>query len=198
MTRQAGSYQTPDQLAQELAHQQAASMQGDAEGATPPAEGAEAPTPKDETPSWEGSIKKVGLNAEQGFAIIDAMIEKGYYEKTISLYGGRIAVTLRTRDAYCRQRVSSELDTLRTNDPRVHSQASLRICLAGSLVKFHKTALKFAQPNASPDAQEEAFNERLRFIDGLGDPFLDTLYPLLQQFDAWTYAALSNGAPTGF
>jgi hypothetical protein len=56
----------------------------------------------------------------------------------------------------------------------------------------------FAASDADIDAQETAFNARLKFVDSLGDPFLDTLYATLSEFDKWTYAALSSGAPTGF
>ena len=193
MTRRPGEYADEKQLADE---EKLAQTMLDESAATEAPKATAPEAPRAET--WEDRVKASGLTTEQALEILDAMIEKGFYEKTIPLYGGRRALVLRTRDAYCRQRVANALDTLRTNDPRVHSQTTLRICLAGSLVQFGKKTLAFAPPDADLDAQEAAFNERLRYVDGLGDPFLDTLYATLSQFDRWTYAALSNGAPTGF
>lgn len=194
MTRRPGSYADEETLAQELLEQEADKAKAAAEAGAPEAKPEEAAKPE----TWEDRLKAAGLTPEQGLQILDAMIERGYYEKTFPLYGGRRTLVLRTRDGYSRQRVSNALDALRTNDPRVHYQTTMRLCLAGSLVQFGKKTLPFSMPDADLDAQETAFNERLKFLDSIGDPFLDTLYAQLTQFDRWTFAALSNGAPSGF
>lgn len=192
MTRRPGEYADENKLAQEL-------LEAEAEKAAAPTQGEATKTeeaPKPET--WEDRLKAAGLTPDQGLAILDAMIERGFYEKTFPLYGGKRNLILRTRDGYSRQRVANALDALRTNDPRVHYQTTMRLCLAGSLVQFGKKTLAFAAPDADLDAQETAFNDRLKYLDSIGDPFLDTLYTILTQFDRWTFAALSNGAPSGF
>lgn len=194
MTRRPGEYADADQLAQEM-------LDAESEKAAP-ATAATPETAKDATPAkpdtWESRLEAAGLTPKQAETILDAMIEKGHYEKTFPLYGNRQPLTLRTRDSYCRQRVANALDALRTNDPRVHSQTMMRLNLAGSIVQFGKKTLPFAPSDAGVNKQDEAFNERLAFVDGLPDTFIDTLYQSLAQFDKWTYAALSTGAPSGF
>jgi hypothetical protein len=145
MTRRPGEYADETTLAKEEALAQ--TLLDEAKPEIAPESKTEGASPaKPET--WEDRVKAAGLTMDQALEILDALIEKGFYEKTIPLYGGRRPVVLRTRDAYCRQRVANALDTLRTNDPRVHSQTTLRICLAGSLVQFGKKALAFAASDA--------------------------------------------------
>ena len=189
MTRRPGEYADADKLAQEMLEQ---------ETKRDPTEDTAAPVATTKVPTWEDRLQEAKLTPEQGLEILDSMIEKGYYEKSFPLYGGRRHLVLRTRDAYCRQRVALALDALRTNDARVHTQTTLRVCLAGSIAQFGKKILAFAPPDADLDVQEKAFNDRLRYIDSIPEPFLDILYETLSQFDIWTYAALSNGAPSGF
>jgi hypothetical protein len=148
-------------------------------------------------PTWEERLAAVELTPDQAFVILDAVLEKGFYERTFPLYGGRISVTLRTRDGSHRQRVANALDELRTNDPRVHGQVMSRMFLAGSLVRFNKDTLDMAEDGDSR-AKETAFQSRLAYVDKLSDPVLDTLFDLIARFDGWTFASLSNGAPTGF
>lgn len=202
-TRRPGEYADADQLAQELAEQEAAALAKE-QAETP--EARKDPTKSSEvgkeTPktalTWEDRIKEAGLTVNQATEILDALLERGYYEKEFRLYGGRRQLVLRSRDHYCRQRLTQALDQLITNDPRVHLQTQMRMLLAGSLVQFGKKTLVHAAVDADIDAKNTAFNDRLKFIDTIGEPFLDVLYESLSKFDAWVYAALSNGAPSNF
>jgi len=162
-----------------------------------PAQPGEAQAGPEKPLTWEERIKLAGLNEDQAFKILDSILANGYYEHSFSLYGGRMTVKLRSRDGAHRQRVADALDQLRTNDPRVHGQTMSRLFLAGSLVSYGPKTMPMAEGGDSL-AVSKAFEERLKFIDSLPDPMIDTLYGLSAQFDGWVFAALSNGAPSGF
>lgn len=189
-----GQYKTDEELARQMLDEES-KRPDEAKPETAKAEPKKEAPPK--PPTWEERLAAVELTPDQAFVILDAVLEKGFYERTFPLYGGRISVTLRTRDGSHRQRIANALDELRTNDPRVHGQVMSRMFLAGSLVRFNKDTLDMAEEGDSR-AKEAAFQSRLAYVDKLSDPVLDTLFELISRFDGWTFASLSNGAPTGF
>lgn len=190
-----GQYKSDEELARQMLDEESKRPDEAKPEAKP--EAAKAEPKKEKPPTWEERLAAVELSPEQAFIILDAVLEKGFYERTFPLYGGRISVTLRTRDGSHRQRVANALDELRTNDPRVHGQVMSRMFLAGSLVRFNKDTLDMAEDGDSR-AKESAFQSRLAYVDKLSDPVLDTLFELISRFDGWTFASLANGAPTGF
>jgi hypothetical protein len=190
-----GEYGPEDKKAQEMLE---AVEDPTPQPAAPKADAAKESEEKAAPQTWEDRIKAAGLTEDQAYVILNAILDNNFFSKEFSLFGGKLKVTFRTRDSYARQRIANALDELRTNDPIVHFQTRMRLSLAGSLLTYRSTT--FTHPNTRTDiaAYTAAFNERLTFLDNLADPILDALYPLLSQFDTWTYAALSNGAPTSF
>lgn len=195
MVQRPGQYGADDEMAKSLLDQEEKPVEKAADAPPVPAKNPDEP-PRPLT--WEEKIKEAGLTEDNGYAILNAVLDSGFYSKEFALFGGRVKFTLRTREGYSRQRIANALDELRTNDPRVHYQTQARLCLAGSLLSFRDKA--FNHPSARNDvaAHQTAFNERLVFVDGLSDTMLDTLYDIVMRFDTWTYAALWNGAPTAF
>jgi hypothetical protein len=104
MTRRPGQYADETTLAKEEALAQTLLDEAKPE-ITPESKPEGASPAKPET--WEDRVKAAGLTMDQALEILDALIEKGFYEKTIPLYGGRRPVVLRTRDAYCPIRMAS-------------------------------------------------------------------------------------------
>lgn len=171
----------------------------------PDADAAEAKaTEKDETQRrtpmerWRAAIESANLTEDEADQILDAVLTNGFYDKTFKIFRGRLTVTLRSRDSASLQRVSDALDTVRTNDIRVHTQTMNRYNLAASLVRYQDKVFK--HPNAATDSvdRDRSFSERLAFVDTIPAPVLVQLYAVLAKFDGTIYAALSEGAEMGF
>ena len=151
--------------------------------------------PKTPMDRWRDAISKAGLTEEDADKILDAVLAAGFYQKDYSLFRGKLKVTFRSRDASVHQRLSTALDDVRTNDPRVHDQVMSRINLAASLVSYRGTT--FAHPH-DENLKGTAFIERLKFVDNLPSPVFYQLCTALAKFDAIVFAALSEGAELGF
>lgn len=148
---------------------------------------------------WQRNVKNAGLSEADANEILDKVLEQGFWEKTYELYNGRLKVTLRSRDAAANQRVANALDDVRTFDRAVLDQAKLRVQLACSLVRFRDKPLPTAAPDEEPAKHEAAFGARLTFCDRfIAGPIVDAVYRALIDFDNKTYAALSEGASSGF
>jgi len=148
---------------------------------------------------WQRNVKNAGLTEAEANEILDKVLEQGFWEKEYVLYNGRLKLTLRSRDAAANQRVANALDDVRTFDQRVLDQARLRVQLACSLVRFRDKPLQTAAPDEEADKHEAAFRSRLTFCDRfIAGPIVEAVYRALIDFDTKTYAALSEGASSGF
>ena len=148
---------------------------------------------------WLRNIQNAGLAEDAANEILDKVLEQGFWDKEYLLYGGRLKVTLRSRDAAANQRVANALDEVRTNDLTVTNQARLRVQLACSLVRYRDHALPVASPDLPMGDHDRAFSSRLAFCDrSIAGPVIEALYRALIDFDGKTYAALSEGASSGF
>lgn len=165
---------------------------------SPPAPSEQAAPVKPPVVTWETTLKDVGLTPEQAQAILTSMVTHGYYEREFPLYRGQIVLRLRTRDAYCRQRVVDARDETRTLDKDVQNAVTLRLSLAGSISALGGDVVEHSKPGDGPLRQRELFDTRLARVDRIPDAMLDACYVALVHFDRAVYAALSNGAPSGF
>jgi hypothetical protein len=148
---------------------------------------------------WQRNIKNAGLSETDANDILDKVLEQGFWEKEYVLYNGRLKLTLRSRDAAANQRVANAIDEVRTYDQQVLNQARLRVQLACSLIRYRDKPLPTAAPDEDPMKHDAAFSQRLTFCDRfIAGPIVDVVYRALIDFDAKTYAALSEGASSGF
>jgi hypothetical protein len=147
---------------------------------------------------WRRRLAKAGITEEQAGQITDTILRQGYWEKEISILpGGRLKVTFRTRDAYHRQRLASSVSLSQTPDARYETQ--VRLELANSLVKFGDKSLPYPTPKADVKEQDEAFVERLKYVDNnIPDPLQDPLRRALGVFNQQVFAAMNEGAIEGF
>ena len=149
-------------------------------------------------PTWEEKVKEAGLTEAQARGILREVMARGFYEREFTALGGEVRFTFRSRDGFTRNRLAEARDTIRSNDVRVHTQVEFRTLLAGSLVAYNGTALKFADP-ADTAAMYEANAARVAFIDSkIPDPVLNIMMTRLGDFDKWVYAAMWDGAVTAF
>lgn len=187
-----GALNQSDELAKAALMEEDAPENADAEKA------AEDLSKKSPMERWRDAISAAELSEEEADKILDSVLSTGYYEKSYKIFRGKLAVTLRSRDSASLQRVSDALDSVRTNDIRVHTQTMNRYNLAASLVRYQDR--QFKHPSAASDLMEKdrAFSERLAFVDSIPAAILLQLYSLLGKFDGAVFAALSEGAELGF
>lgn len=180
-----GQYSPADALAQEALEDPKAPEEKPSEKKTP-------------MERWREAIAEVELSEEDADKILDSVLANGFHEKSYKIFRGKLTVALRSRDSAAIQRVSDALDSVRTNDPRVHTQTMNRFNLAASLTRYQDKAFKHAAANADPGDRDKAFYERLAFVDTIPAPVIVQLYAVLDKFDRITFAALSEGAQLGF
>jgi hypothetical protein len=147
---------------------------------------------------WREAISAAELSEEEADKILDSVLSTGHYEKSYKIFRGKLAVTLRSRDSASLQRVSDALDSVRTNDVRVHTQTMNRYNLAASLVRYQDRQFKHPPSTGDLTDRDRAFAERLAFVDSIPAPILLQLYALLSKFDNAVFASLSEGAELGF
>jgi hypothetical protein len=147
---------------------------------------------------WLRAIKDAKLTEEEALEIQDKMLSQGFWEKDITLYRGKLKLKLRTRDSSSNQRVADAIDSCRSNDGRVHYQVTQRVQLAMSLVQYNDQALPVAGLDQPPAQHNDAFVQRLAFCDRLPGAIQDLLFQVLSDFDRQVYAAMSEGASSGF
>lgn len=148
---------------------------------------------------WEKNVMAAGMDVQEAERILDAVLEKGWWEKEYSLYRGRLKLTLRSRDFASNQRVAQAVDGVRTNDESVLYQTRMRTQLACSLLKYKDHTLVYPGPNEVRARHEDAYLERAKFVDTeIQGPVADAVFQALADFDRRTYAALSEGADDGF
>lgn len=194
--RRPGQYNTPAAAVEDIAR---ASLEDEAPASAPEAAPSEdAGVKKSPIERWREAIEAAGLTEEEADKILDSVLASGYYEKLYKLFQGKMTVVLRSRDSASLQRVSDALDSIRTNDVRVHTQMMNRYNLAASLVRYQDKQFKHPNSNASANDRDKAFTDRLAFVDTIPAPVLVQLYALLSKFDNAVFAAMSEGAELGF
>jgi len=147
---------------------------------------------------WRTAIESANLTEDEADKILDAVLTHGFYDKTFKIFRGKLTITLRSRDSASLQRVSDALDTVRTNDVRVHTQTMNRYNLAASLVRYQDKTFKHPGLTSDVNDRDRAFSDRLAFVDTIPAPVLVQMYAVLAKFDNTIYAALSEGAEMGF
>lgn len=190
-----GDYPSVEDIAAE--QEAAISPSGSANLSPPlPASAEKAP---DAPVTWEDRLKAAKITVAQAHEILGQILQQGYYERTFSIYGGKVSVTLRTRMGWHRTTFTEALDRVRSNDMRVHQELEFRHALAGSLVRLGTTAYPVVEAKDTPQKAAEKFENAMNMLSLVQESIvLNALYPLISRFDAAVYAALSQDAPTNF
>jgi hypothetical protein len=148
--------------------------------------------------SFEEKLKAADLTREKAAAIIDAVMTKGYYTEPVKITSTLTAL-LRTRSARDIRRINEMLEAQRFTMDVHYNEAWSRLLLAASLEGFGKE--KFAHPDprkTAADVVEQAFQERVAYVDGLPDPALRILLKKLWKFDARVSVATEEGSIENF
>lgn len=143
---------------------------------------------KTEPPSWAGRLKAAGISEKEALGIIDAVLDKGYYEEEFLLRGKVGVLRTRTHEDFLRMQEQLELQR-----PQLQiSQDALitRYSLAASLVKWDQTVFKHDT--------EDDFGLVDDFLRKMSAPLYSLLSSQLSKFDTKMLLIFSEGAPENF
>jgi hypothetical protein len=153
-------------------------------------------TGKEKQKLYEAGLKAVGIKKQEAKAVMDEMLQKGFFVKTYRL-SSTITVGLRTRTYYDVQRTLRFAETESPRIPLHVNDLMFRYNLAASLHSFGSTNFVFP-PNRDVEDREKAFDKRLDFIFDLPIPVVTRLNKMLVDFDDKMNAVLSEGAVEDF
>lgn len=148
---------------------------------------------------WRKRLETVGITEAEAEVIADTILRQGYWEQEFSvLPTGKLKIKLRTRDSIHRQRLANALSNT-ANTQAAQYETVARFELASSLVKFGNEVFTHPDPTASGKDLDDAFMQRLDFVDKrIPEPLQDPVRLALSQFNARVFAALTDGSVEGF
>ncbi len=147
--------------------------------------------------AYEEALKLAGMSRDEASNIFDQYLENGYYIEEFQL-SARIKGKFRSRAYADTLRLQDYLEITQPKFQSTQQEATFRYLLAGSLVKFHKKDLPFPEGETPKKDRDKAFDERLQYIDGLGDAIVRLLFEKLQVFDQRVAVALREGSVPNF
>lgn len=140
--------------------------------------------------TWEQKLKEHDINKEEAFKIIDAMLTKGFYERTYQLTK-KTAVTFRTRSFEHQEIVQRAIE----NDaPQYMGTVSLLMSkynLAASLIRVGKTTFERGE-----DGKD--YTQAFKFLSKLPYMVFNALIQKLAKFDRLVLTVMDEGALENF
>jgi len=137
---------------------------------------------------WERLIKEAGIDRAEAIGILDAVLDKGYYEEYVYLRGKRARLRTRTYEDHIR--LQDALEFRRPTMKLSQEEMITRYNLAASL--FEWNGEKF------PHDTEEQFEALLKKIVKFPGPLFSLLSRELAKFDQKIMVIFSEGAPENF
>ncbi len=147
--------------------------------------------------SYEDRLKEVGVSKEAAAVIIDDVLMKGAHSEDIALTP-RIKLRLRTRTARDIRRIQEYLEASNPKFENHYQEILSRMSLASSLESFGKDQFAFPGRNDTNTNIEQAFANRLSYVEALPDPTLRLLFAKLWKFDNKVRVVLEEGAIENF
>lgn len=151
---------------------------------------------------WLRTLEEAKVTEEEALRICSEQMDVGYTERSFERMGGKLVITLRSRDGAHRSRLRYALDSLSNPVQTVYNETVLRTNLNSSIVRLRmgEKVIEFPHPaeNSDPQVVEEKYRERALKVDRMSENILDICYTVLGRFDAMVSAALSGGSIEGF
>jgi hypothetical protein len=147
--------------------------------------------------SYEDKLKEVGLTKSDAAKILDDVMMRGHYAEDVQVTP-RFRARLRTRNARDTRRAQEILETQRLTYDSHYAESLSRILLASSLEVFGDERLPHPERRAPVAEVEDAFNNRMRFVESMPDPALRMMFKQLMNFDKKVAVALEEGAVENF
>ncbi len=149
--------------------------------------------------SYEEILAEKEIPLDKAHAVIDAMLEKGYYEETIPLKlpaSSPVTVTFRTRSHADYLRFLRALEAYAPKYMEEQRELQMRYFLAASIRQFRGHTFR-SEPRSNED-QTTLFEERLDWIEKQPERVIHLLASKLALFDMQVQAIMSEGAVENF
>ena len=150
-------------------------------------------TPEGIAETYEEGLKSVGLTLAQARAIMEEILVNNAYKETV--YIQSLPVILRTRTYHDTVRLHQFLTAESPTYQASVQDLIARHNLASSLAKFGDREFKF--PEGGKEA-EDAFDERMKFVQSRVEFTTTRLMKLVYEFDNKLAKVFANGAPQDF
>lgn len=150
-------------------------------------------TPEGIAETYEEGLKSVGLDLAKARAIMEEILVSNVYQETV--YIQSLPVTLRTRTYHDTVRLHQFLTAESPTYQASVQDLIARHNVASSLAKFGDREFKFPEEGK---AAEEAFDERMKFVQSRVEFTTTRLMKLVYEFDNKLAKVFANGAPQDF
>ena len=146
--------------------------------------------------SYEEILSKKEISLAKAHAIVDAMLERGFYEESLKVTQ-TVSVTFRTRTHNDYVRYLRALELFSPKYIAEQNELQIRYFLAASLAAFKGKT--FSHPKISDtDASDEAFSERLTWVTQQPESIVNILASKLSKFDDTIHTVMSEGVVENF
>jgi hypothetical protein len=148
----------------------------------------------DKAKTYEQILSERGITLSKAHAVIDSMLEKGYYEEIIPLKlptPAPITVTFRTRTQADYIRYLRALELYNPKYVEEQQELQLRYFLAASLISFKGKTFT----NTDPD---KLIDEKIEWLEKMPERIVSLLGLKLTEFDLQIQAIMTEGAVENF
>ena len=147
--------------------------------------------------SYEEILAKKDITRAKAHSIVDAMLEKGFYEDTLTVTKNA-SVTFRTRTHNDYVRYLRALELYNPKFVAEQNELQIRYFLAASLVVFKGKTFKHTPANGDSDAVSADFEERLTWVTQQPESIINILAAKLSKFDDIIHTVMSEGVVENF
>jgi hypothetical protein len=147
--------------------------------------------------TYEQKLKDLKITRTKAAEIIDAVLVKGYYAEDVPVTK-TLNVRLRTRGARDTKRAQDMIENQRLSYDAHYGELMSRYLLAASLERFGSDKFSHPSKGAKPEEIEEAYKQRLAYVEDLSDPALRLLIAKTIRFDKMIAVVLEEGSIENF
>lgn len=146
---------------------------------------------------YERALKRIEVSKEEAATIVDTILVNGFWTKEIPLTSKR-KVVFRTRMYQDVKRFNNYIEAVQPKNPSNYNELLYKFTLAASLMQYDRYVFDHPSPSEPSEKIEDAFQKRLKFVEGLGDPAVRLCYNKLAKFDDIVSTVMEEGAAENF
>jgi hypothetical protein len=143
--------------------------------------------------SYDEILSEHDITVQKAHTVVDAMLEKGFYEESIPITKS-VSATFRTRAHADYVRYLRALETYNPKYVEEQQEIQIRYFLAASLVSFKGVTFKIA----SGEDVEKFFDRKLEWIEGQPETVIRLIAVKLSKFDQQIQTIMSEGIVENF
>ena len=147
----------------------------------------------DKAKTYEDTLSEYAIPLQKAHAVVDSMLEKGYYDEVVPVTKNTVA-TFRTRAHADYVRYLRALELYNPKYVEEQQEIQIRYFLAASLVSFK--GIVFRQE--SDEDLEKFFDRKLTWVETQAEPVIRLLATKLSKFDQQIQTIMSEGIVENF